>query len=42
MNRILHHAVMAAGLAVVAWAGAGYIGSNPLALASPCWSVRST
>ncbi|MFM9924265.1 DUF802 domain-containing protein [Variovorax sp. H27-G14] len=33
MNRFLHHAVMAAGLAVVAWAGAGYIGSNPLALA---------
>jgi hypothetical protein len=32
MNRILHHTVMAAGLAVVAWAGAGYIGSNPLAL----------
>jgi hypothetical protein len=33
MNRFLHHAVMAAGLAVVCWAGAGYIGSNPLALA---------
>jgi hypothetical protein len=33
MNRFLHHAVLAAGLAVVCWAGAGYIGSNPLALA---------
>lgn len=33
MNRFLHHAVIAAGLAVVCWAGAGYVGSNPLALA---------
>ena len=32
MNRFLHHAVIAAGLAIVVWAGAGYIGSNPLAL----------
>jgi hypothetical protein len=33
MTRFLHHAAFAAGLAAVAWVGAGYIGSNPLALA---------
>jgi hypothetical protein len=33
MNRFLHYAVFAAGLAVVCWVGAGYIGSHTLALA---------
>jgi len=33
MTRFLHHAVFIAGLAVVGWVGAGYIGANPLALA---------
>lgn len=33
MNRFLHYAVFAAGLAVVCWVGAGYIGSYTLALA---------
>jgi hypothetical protein len=32
MNRIFHLLVFLAGLAVVCWIGAGYIGSNPLAL----------
>ena len=32
MNRFLHYAVFAAGLAVVCWVGAGYVGSHPLAL----------
>jgi vacuolar-type H+-ATPase subunit E/Vma4 len=32
MNRFLHHVVLVAGLAAVCWAGAGYIGSSPLAL----------
>ncbi|WP_062366765.1 DUF802 domain-containing protein [Variovorax paradoxus] len=33
MNRFLHYAVFAAGLAVVCWVGAGYVGSHTLALA---------
>jgi len=33
MTRFLHHAAFAAGLAAVGWVGAGYVGSNPLALA---------
>ncbi|MDH6593985.1 hypothetical protein M2165_003874 [Variovorax sp. TBS-050B] len=33
MNRFLHYAVFAAGLAVVGWVGAGYAGSHPLAFA---------
>lgn len=33
MNRILYFLAFIAGLAVVAWVGAGYIASNPLALA---------
>jgi len=33
MTRFLHYAVFVAGLAVVGWVGAGYIGTNPLALA---------
>src|SRR5690606_9614411 len=33
MTRFLHYAVLAAGLAVVAWVGAGYLGNNLLALA---------
>jgi len=33
MTRFLQYAVFVAGLAVVGWVGAGYIGSNPLALA---------
>ena len=33
MTRFLHHAVFVAGLAVVGWVGAGYIGTNTLALA---------
>lgn len=33
MNRPLYHAAFAAGLGTVCWLGAGYIGSNPLALA---------
>ena len=33
MNRFLHHAVLAAGLAATCWVGAGYIGTNLLALA---------
>ncbi|KQU83535.1 hypothetical protein ASC78_12865 [Variovorax sp. Root318D1] len=32
MNRFLHYAAFAAGLAVVCWVGAGYAGSHPLAL----------
>lgn len=32
-SRFLHYAVFAAGLAAIAWVGAGYIGSSPLALA---------
>lgn len=33
MNRPLHHAAFAVGLAVIGWVGLGYLGSNPLALA---------
>jgi hypothetical protein len=33
MNKYLPHAVFAAGLAAVAWVGAGYLATNPLALA---------
>ena len=33
MNRSLHYAVFAAGLAALGWIGAGYAGANPLALA---------
>ncbi|KQW63497.1 DUF802 domain-containing protein [Variovorax sp. Root411] len=33
MTRFLQYAVFVAGLAVVGWVGAGYIGTNPLALA---------
>ena len=33
MTRFLQYAVFAAGLAVVGWVGAGYIGTNSLALA---------
>ncbi len=33
MNRLLHHAAFAAGLAALAWVGAGYGLGNPLALA---------
>ena len=33
MNRSLHYFVFFVGLAAVCWVGAGYIGSNPLALA---------
>ena len=33
MNRFLHYAAFFVGLAAVCWVGAGYIGSNPLALA---------
>ena len=33
MNRFLHYAVFAAGLAVVCWVGTGYVGSHTLALA---------
>lgn len=33
MNRFLHHAAFACGLAALGWVGAGYIGHNPLALA---------
>ena len=33
MTRVLHHAAFVTGLAAVGWTGAGYIGSNPLALA---------
>lgn len=33
MNRFLHFAVFALGLAAVGWIGAGYVASNPLALA---------
>jgi hypothetical protein len=33
MNRFLHFLVFAAGLAAVCWIGAGYVASNPLALA---------
>ncbi len=32
-SRFLHHAAFAVGLAVVAWVGAGYVGTHPLALA---------
>ncbi len=32
MNQILRHAAALAGLAVIAWVGAGYVPSNPLAL----------
>ena len=32
MNQILRHAAALAGLAVVAWVGAGYLATNPLAL----------
>ncbi|CAN5401664.1 hypothetical protein BH11PSE9_BH11PSE9_22340 [soil metagenome] len=33
MNRSLHYIAFAVGLAAVCWVGAGYVGSNPLALA---------
>lgn len=33
MNQLLRHATLAVGLAVVAWVGAGYVLTNPLALA---------
>ena len=33
MTRFLHHAAFATGLAALGWVGAGYVGSNPLALA---------
>lgn len=33
MNRSLHYAVFAAGLATLGWIGGGYAGANPLALA---------
>src|SRR6186713_2414975 len=33
MTRYLHHAAFATGLAALGWVGAGYLGSNPLALA---------
>lgn len=33
MTRFLYHAAFGTGLAAVGWIGAGYIGSNPLALA---------
>ena len=33
MNQIPRHAAFLAGLAVVAWVGAGYLLTNPLALA---------
>ncbi len=33
MNRPLHHAALAVGLAVIGWVGLGYLGNNPLALA---------
>ena len=33
MNQLLRHATLAAGLAVIAWVGAGYVLTNPLALA---------
>jgi len=32
MNRFLHYAVLVAGFAAICWAGAGYVGSSPLAL----------
>ena len=32
MNRFFHYAVFLAGLAVVCWVGASYVGHNPLAL----------
>ena len=32
MNRLIHIVVFLAGLAAIAWIGAGYIGVNPLAL----------
>ena len=41
MNRSLHYFVFFVGLAAVCWVGAGYIGSNPLALAITGSSVRS-
>jgi hypothetical protein len=33
MNRTLYHAAFCVGLIAVCWVGAGYLGSNPLALA---------
>jgi hypothetical protein len=33
MTRSLQHAVFVAGLAIIGWVGAAYVGSNPLALA---------
>ncbi|WP_326542188.1 DUF802 domain-containing protein [Pseudorhodoferax sp.] len=33
MNRVLHHAVLLAGLACIAWVGAGYVGSGQHLLA---------
>jgi len=33
MNRFLYHASFPAGLMALCWVGAGYVGSNPLALA---------
>ncbi len=33
MNQLLRHATFAVGLAVIAWVGAGYVLTNPLALA---------
>ena len=32
MNQLLRHATLAVGLAVIAWVGAGYVLTNPLAL----------
>jgi hypothetical protein len=32
MNKFLHHAAFLTGLAALGWVGAGYVGSNPLAL----------
>ncbi|CAM3628956.1 DUF802 domain-containing protein [Bordetella sputigena] len=50
MTRILYIVAFVLGLAVVGWVGAGYIGSNPLALAvtamiavaylAGCWELR--
>jgi hypothetical protein len=34
MTRFLHHAAFLTGLAALGWVGAGYLGSNPLALAT--------
>src|SRR5690606_23589147 len=39
MNRFLLFLIFIAGLAVACWIGAGYVGSNPLALAVTALSV---